>query len=195
MGADGRVSGDDELVAGLQAGRPEAARSLYEAYGPAVYGFVLRRTSDPELSQEIVQDVMTRIWRSAPRFDTRQGAFRSWVFQIARNAVSDEGRRSSRRPHVIQSFLPDPVERLARDQSVEEDVDALLRRWLITSALERLPADHRAIVDLVYFRQFKVAEAADHLGIPEGTVKSRCYYAVRNLRSALQELGVVPGDM
>jgi RNA polymerase sigma-70 factor, ECF subfamily len=195
MSENGRVSEDDDLVAELRAGRPDAARSLYEAYGPAVYGFVHRRTCDPELSREIVQDVMTSVWRSAPRFDGSRGSFRSWVFQIARNAVTDAGRRNSRRPFVTTSLSPEADGPLAVAQPVEDDVDAFVRNWLITSALERLPADHRAVVDLVYFRQLKVAEAAVHLGIPEGTVKSRCFYAVQNLRTAFHELGVVRGDL
>lgn len=197
MRKNDRVDEDDELVAGLQAGRPEAARLLYQTYGPALYGFAIRRTCDPELSREIVQDVMTSVWRSAPRFETGRGAFRSWVFQIARNAIADAGRRDSRRPQIVGSLFPEQGDHPARGtgQGVEDHVDAFVRNWLIASALERLPTDHRTVVDLVYFRQLKVAEAALHLGVPEGTVKSRCFYALQNLRSAFQELGVVPGDL
>ena len=71
----------------------------------------------------------------------------------------------------------------------------MFRNWLIAEALDRLPADHRAVVELVYFQQMKVAEAAVGLGIAEGTVKSRCFYALKNLRTGLNELGVINGDL
>lgn len=180
---------DDTLLERLQAGDADGVRALYAGYGPGVYGFVLRRTGDAELSREIVQDVMTSVWRSAPRFDARRGTLRSWVFEIARNAATDAGRRAATRPRVVAE-LPDD-----HRAAVVDEVDALLRDSLVRTALDRLPADHRAVLDLVYFRQLTVAEAARELGIPDGTVKSRCFYALKNLRTAFRELGVVTGDV
>ncbi|MFN0282894.1 MAG: sigma-70 family RNA polymerase sigma factor [Kineosporiaceae bacterium] len=164
-------------------------RALYAGYGPGIFGFVYRRTGDAELSREIVQDVMTNVWPSAPRFDSSRGSFRSWVFEIARNATTDAGRRSLSRPRLVTELPPDLA------GSVADDVDAFLRESLIRTALDRLPTDHHRVVDLVYFRQLTVAEAAAELRVPEGTVKSRCFYALKNLRNAFRELGVVSGDL
>lgn len=180
---------DDEILRLLRAGSPDGVRSLYAGYGPGLFGFVLRRTGDAELSREIVQDVMTNVWRSAARYDDSRGSLRSWVFEIARNATTDAGRRRASRPRLVAELPPDHA------GSVADDVDGVLRETLVRAALGRLPVDHRRVVELVYFGHRTVAEAAVELGIPEGTVKSRCFYALKNLRTAFQELGLVPGDL
>jgi RNA polymerase sigma-70 factor (ECF subfamily) len=180
---------DDEILRELRAGSADGVRSLYAGYGPGIFGFVFRRTGDAELSREIVQDVMTNVWRAAPRFDASRGSFRSWIFEIARNATTDAGRRVSSRPRLVAELPPDLA------GSVADDVDDVLRESLIRTALDRLPGDHRRVVELVYFRQLSVAEAAVELRIPEGTVKSRCFYALKNLRTAFRELGLVSGDL
>ena len=177
------------MLAELRCGSPDAVRALYAEYGPGIFGFVFRRTGDAELSREIVQDVMTSVWRSAPRFDASRGSFRSWIFEIARNATTDAGRRAAVRPRVVTELVPDAA------SAVSDEVDAFLRESLIRTALDRLPRDHREVVELVYFRQLSVNEAAERLRIPEGTVKSRCFYALKNLRNAFRELGVVTGDL
>lgn len=194
---------DAELVTALRTGTPQAARLLYDTYGQALYGFAYRRTGDAELSKDLVQDVMVRVWQAAPRFDPSLGTFRSWVFRIARNALTDEIRRAARRPRVVGPLDWNDREDAAvsattlagMGEPATDDVEAFLRSWLIGSALDRLPTDHRAVVELVYLRQLKISEAAQRLGVPEGTVKSRCFYALQNLRTAFQELGVVQHDL
>ena len=183
------MTDDDTLLAGLRAGRADAARALYDAYGAGVYAFARRRTGDAQLSSEIVQDVMTKVWRAAPRFDLGRGTLRSWVFQIARNTTIDAARRRRVRPGLLTATAPPEA------ASDIDDIEVLFRNWLIAEALSRLAPDHRAVLELVYVRQMKVAEAAAALGVPEGTVKSRCFYALKNLRSAFDELGVIDGDL
>jgi RNA polymerase sigma-70 factor (ECF subfamily) len=182
--------GDDvELLAGICAGQPGAARALYDEFGPAVYSFARRRTGDSELAREIVQDVMLKAWRGAARFDHERGSFRSWVFQIARNATIDAGRRRDARPRLLHRAPEhEPID-------ASDRIETMFRSWLVRAALDRLPPDHRAVVDLVYFQQFKLAEVAAMLGIAEGTVKSRCFYAMRNLRSSFEEMGVMNDDV
>lgn len=185
------MTDDRALLAELRARRPEAARALYEQYGPGLYAFACRRSGDAQLSREIVQDVMLSVWSAAPRFDESRGSLRSWVFQIARNATIDASRRRNSRPGLLHDVARADADR--RDPA--DDIEVMFRNWLIAEALERLPADHRAVVELVYFQQLKVSEAAAALGIPEGTVKSRCFYALQNLRTGLSELGVINGDL
>lgn len=182
---------DRTLLAELKARRPDAARALYEQYGPGLYAFARHRCGDEQLSREIVQDVMLSVWRAAPRFDDDRGSLRSWVFQIARNATIDASRRRSSRPSLLHDVSSVDADR----RNPVDDIEVMFRNWLIAEALDRLPADHRAVVDLVYFQQMRVSEAAAVLGIPEGTVKSRCFYALQNLRTGLSELGVINGDL
>jgi RNA polymerase sigma-70 factor (ECF subfamily) len=72
-----------------------------------------------------------------------------------------------------------------------DNVDQLVEGWLVAEALERLSADHQAVVRAMYYEGQSVAEAARRLSVPEGTVKSRAYYAVRALRTAFEEMGVL----
>ena len=69
--------------------------------------------------------------------------------------------------------------------------DELLMTWVVADAVTHLSAEHRAVLQECYFNGRSVAEAARRLGIPEGTVKSRTHYALRALRLALEEMGVV----
>lgn len=194
---------DAALAAALRSGTPRAARQLYDTYAQPLHRFVHRRTGDPELAQEVVQDVMVRVWQAAPRFDPSLGTFRAWVFRIARNALTDEVRRAGRRPRVVgplewhdrEDGQVSAVTLASVGDPAGDDVEAFLRSWLIRTALERLSTDHRTVVDLVHLRQLTIAQAAERLGIPEGTVKSRCFYALQNLRTAFQELGVVQHDL
>lgn len=186
------MTDDTELIAALQAGRPAAARALYDAYGPGLYAFARRRTGDPQLAREIVQDVMVKVWRSASRFDPELATLRTWMFQIARNATIDAARRHARRPQLVRDSRPDDD---VGPGDHDADIESMFRSWLVRTALDRLGPDHRAAIELVYFGHLSVAEAAARLGIAEGTVKSRCFYAMQGLRAAFDELGVIDGDL
>jgi RNA polymerase sigma-70 factor (ECF subfamily) len=77
-----------------------------------------------------------------------------------------------------------------RTGNPEQEIDHALDQILVEEALARLQPDHRSVVVALYYQRLSVAEAADQLGIPPGTVKSRAFYAVRSLRTVLDEMGV-----
>ena len=175
----------DELIAReLQTGSDESAvRALYRAYGGGLYGFALRRLGDRGLAEEVVQDVLTRVWRSASEFDPARATFRTWVYGIARNALIDVERRRSVRPPMAHA---EPSE----DQTVgDEPIERAMQRWHVQEALAQLKPEHRSVLDLVYFQGLTMSGAAERMGLPVGTVKSRCFYALENLRLALDEAG------
>jgi RNA polymerase sigma-70 factor (ECF subfamily) len=179
------VAADEELIARLAAGDGQAAaRALYRAYGGELYGFALRRLGDRGAAEELVQDVFTRVWRHAAEFDPARGTLRTWLYGIARNALVDAERRRAARPQLAAI---EPGESADPDEPLEQ---ALLR-WQIGLALERLTPEHRQAIELLHLRGLSVRETARRLGVPEGTVKSRCYYALQALRLTLDELGVV----
>jgi RNA polymerase sigma-70 factor, ECF subfamily len=82
------------------------------------------------------------------------------------------------------------VAEVPEDRTQVDMSDQLLLSWVVAEAITRLSPDHRAVLLECYYRGRPVAEAAERLGIPEGTVKSRTHYALRALRLALAELGV-----
>jgi RNA polymerase sigma-70 factor (ECF subfamily) len=105
---------------------------------------------------------------------------------VARNLVVDGVRARRSRPFEVgdQALAAVPA---------DDTLDRALLSWEIADALAELRPDHRSVLIETYYRGRSVAEAADALGIPPGTVKSRSYYALRALRLALEERGVVPG--
>jgi len=163
-----------------------AARALYRIYGGELYGFAYHRLRDRGLAEELVQDVFTRVWRHAAEFDERQATVRTWLYAIARNAVSDLERNRSRRPrlaaHDTQAEVAAP----------DEPIETALLRYQIQMALQRLTAEHRQIISLVHFQGMRLSDVAEFSGLPLGTVKSRLHYASRSLRLTLEELGVTP---
>jgi RNA polymerase sigma-70 factor (ECF subfamily) len=112
-----------------------------------------------------------------------EGSVRAWLFTVARNIVIDEWRSRRTQAELTVADVPEPA-------ATADETDRLLLSWVVAEAITRLSEEHRAVLLDCYYRGLPVAEAARHLGVPEGTVKSRTHYALRALRLALEEMGV-----
>jgi len=177
---------DHKLMRALAIDRDDrAARELYRTYSDEIYGFALRRLRDRGAAEEVVQDVFTRAWRHAGEFDPQRSSLRTWLYGIARNAVIDHERRRARRPPAAPAEAPEAA-------SLDEPIERAVLRWQVELALGRLRSEHREVVALAHVQGLSVREIAARLGLAEGTVKSRTYYALQSLRLALEELGVTP---
>ena len=162
-------------------------RAAYSAHAGEMFGFAVRSLDDRGLAEEAVQEAFVRAWRFGDRFDPELGTVRAWLFAILRHVVIDMARARSIRPEPAS----DEAIRRATDgaASTEDRLEQALLTWQIEEALRRIGDDHRRVVVETYFRRRPYAEVAAGLGIPEGTVKSRVYYALRALRLALEEMG------
>jgi RNA polymerase sigma-70 factor (ECF subfamily) len=158
----------------------DVVAAIYRDHGTALRRFVLSCTSDENLADDVVQETVLRVWQHAPQIT---GSLRSYLFRTARNVIIDNYRRARRRPAETG---PDALE-LAESS---ERVDELLNRVLMEEALLRLSREHREVLVALHYQRFTVTEAALRLNIPSGTVKSRAFYAVRALRTILDEMGV-----
>jgi RNA polymerase sigma-70 factor, ECF subfamily len=165
------------------SGCDNSAGTWLTAHQARLVGFVLPIVNgDLQAAEDVVQETMLRGWQHAGELSPEQAG--SWLHKVARNiAISNYHRRRQARPREVpldESIVP------AAGDGLDGMVDALL----IASALNSLSADHRrVIVELFYYRR-TVAEVAALLGIPEGTVRSRCFYGLRALRRTLEEQGV-----
>jgi RNA polymerase sigma-70 factor (ECF subfamily) len=162
----------------------ELMRVLYREHAGPLLGFVLHLVGgDRQRAEDVVQETLVRAWRHADQLDSRDRSLRPWLVTVARRIVIDGHRRTAARPPETD---PGPLELLP----AEDELDRALRMMAITDALGALTQAHREVVVETYLKGRSVAEAAAELGIPEGTVKSRVYYALRSLRLALEERGV-----
>ncbi|MDF5757872.1 sigma-70 family RNA polymerase sigma factor [Spongiactinospora sp. TRM90649] len=158
--------------------------ALYREYHRPLMGFVIRLTGgDRQLAEDVVQETMVRAWRSADRLDTEAGSLMPWLATVARRIVIDERRRRDARP-------PEAGEGHLESVPMPDRMDDLLRQVVVTDALKSLSEAHRQVLNETILRDRSAADAAEVLGIPVGTVKSRVYYALRALRVALEERGV-----
>lgn len=155
--------------------------AAYADHGGELYGYARRALGDALLAEEAVQEVFLRAWRARDRFDPDVATVRTWLFAILRNVVVDLARRRAR-----DDRRDDFAEPLTADGA-----EAVLRSWQVEDALRRLSPHHRDVLVRTYFLDRPPAEVATELGVPVGTVHSRVYYALRNLRLALEEVGWV----
>jgi RNA polymerase sigma-70 factor, ECF subfamily len=161
-------------------------RMLYEEHAGPLLMFVLRLTGgDRQRAEDIVQETLLRAWRNAHRLGAQgQQSLRPWLVTVARRIAIDDHRSVSARP-------PETYDReLESFPSTADDTDRVLQLMTVTDALRALSQSHREILVETYFRGRTVPEAAEALGLPLGTAKSRVYYALRALRTALQQRGV-----
>jgi RNA polymerase sigma-70 factor (ECF subfamily) len=180
------AAGDVVLVERLRGDETgDAMRALYRIYGGELYGFTLNALGDRGAAEEIVQEVFVRAWRHAGSYDPGRAAVRTWLYQIARNAIIDSRRRASVRPGLPQ-HLP------TSEAESGESLERAMLGWQVAAALERLTPEHRQMIRMAQFRGLTMREIAEHTGLPLGTVKSRTWYALRALRLVLEEMGVTP---
>lgn len=166
------------------AEREEGLRALFDEHARALLAYAVRLTDgDRGRAEDIVQETLLRAWRNLDRLDEDSRPVRPWLFTVAQHLAVDAGRARRARPAEVGDAGLASVAGL-------DQVDGALDRILITDALESLSAEHRAVIVETYFHGRTVAETAVRLGIPQGTVKSRCYYALRALKLALAERGV-----
>ena len=161
-------------------------RMLYEEHAGPLLMFVLRLTGgDRQRAEDIVQETLLRAWRNAHRLGAQgQQSLRPWLVTVARRIAIDDHRSTTARP-------PETYDReLESFPSTADDTDRVLQLMTVTDALKTLSQSHREILVETYFRGKTVPEAAEVLGLPLGTAKSRVYYALRALRTALQQRGV-----
>jgi len=168
------------------AGDREAFGELLARHRGRMWAVALRTTSNPEDAADALQDAALSAFKAAGSF-RQDSAVGTWLYRITVNACLDRLRRQAARPTV---HYPDPESAVWR-QATEDPTDMAEQRELrliLEQALAKLPVDQRAAVVLVDVQGLAVDEAAAALGVPTGTVKSRCARGRAKLAVTLREL-------
>lgn len=177
----------DDLLTAVGTRRDgKAFTALFDHFQPRVHAQMLRLGLAPVAAADVTQDVMETIWRKAHLFDRRKSAAATWVFHIARNRRIDIRRRSREHSFATQDFfaIPDPTE------ASDDCVDTAQREHRVRIALNSLPQEQLALVQLAFFEGLSHGSIAERMNLPLGTVKSRLRLAFSRLRRILHDIGV-----
>jgi len=161
------VSSDEALI-----------RSLYEEHGATLLAYTTRLLGDRSAAEDVLQETLIRAWKHADSLTESAGSIRGWLFTVARNIVTDRLRaKAARPPDVAETPTTVPVE--------QDHAQRVADSMLALEALDHLSDEHRSVIVEIYFHDRSVAETAELLGIPAGTVKSRSHNALKLLRRSL----------
>ncbi|HSJ84263.1 MAG TPA: sigma-70 family RNA polymerase sigma factor [Acidimicrobiia bacterium] len=174
-----RPGNEAELLTRVVSGDRAAFDAIMRLHEDRVFSVCLRVLRDREGALDATQDTFLTVFRKANQFQGRS-ALGTWIYRIAVNTCYDHLRRSGRRP---TQPLPEHVD--PSDPSAEEAIDSAALRPEIESALALIPTDFRDAVILSDLEGLTMPEAAEVLGVPIGTVKSRVFRGRRLLAELL----------
>jgi RNA polymerase sigma factor (sigma-70 family) len=172
---------DAQTLRRIAGGDRQALTELYLRFRLPLFRYLLQLTPDHGLAEELLQDTLVAIWKSARSFEGRSSG-RTWLFGIARRQAHNTLRQRGLplADIAVLETLP------ACDPEPEDAALAAAERAELADALRDLPAIHREILVLVFLQELSYVETAQVLGVPIGTVKSRLNHAKRALRAQLE---------
>lgn len=176
---------DLDLIKRIAAKDRLACQALYARHHLRLYRFLLRLLGDEAIAEELTQDVFMEVWRNAARFEGRS-APSTWMMSIAHNKAMDRLRRrgEDRLDEAKLALIEDPAD------TPEETAEKRSRNGLIRQCLMKLSAEHREVIDLVYYHEKSIVEVSQIAGIPENTVKTRMFYARKKLQELFSAAGI-----
>jgi RNA polymerase sigma-70 factor (ECF subfamily) len=177
---------DEFLMARVARGDRQALRLLYGRHQLKVFRFALRLTGNSATAEDVVSEVFLELWRRAGSFEGR-ARLSTWLLAIARNKAFSLLRARTEEPldDAVASAIPDGA------GTAEEALDVAKRGAVLQRCLAQLSPAHREIIDLAYYHGRSVEEVAAVVGIPAATVKTRMFYARRQLAEHLRAAGIV----
>jgi RNA polymerase sigma-70 factor, ECF subfamily len=174
---------DEDLLLAVARGDQAAFADLFDRFGGSVFGVVKRVVRDPSQSEEVTQEVMVEVWRTATRFDPVRGTAQTWILTMAHRRAIDRVRS--------EQASRDRTDRIGvRDRSrpfdeVAEAVELRFEHQQVRDSLTALTELQREAVELAYYGGYTYREVAELLDTPLGTVKTRMRDGLIRLRDAM----------
>lgn len=170
-----------EGMQGMQGMRREAFERIYEDNARQLLAFLVYRTGDPGLAEDILADTFERVLERGGSFDSSRGSEKAWLYSIALNRLRDHARRAAAEARALERVGARGEDVVAWNMDLVEDRDVLLR------GLAHLNDEEREAVALRYGADLSIAEIASVVRTPATTVKGRLYHALRKLRDQTAE--------
>ena len=181
--ADGGDRSTEDLLASTARGDEQAFAELYDRLSPVVFGIVRRVLRDPAQSEEVMQEVMLELWRTAARFDATRASAQTWALTIGHRRAVDRVRS--------EQAATDRDLRIGRRDSgpaydqVVDEVVGRLERERVRRCLESLTELQREAVTLAYYSGHTYREVGELLSVPLPTVKTRMRDGLIRLRDCV----------
>ena len=179
MGKKRKISlSEEELVLALRQREKVAVEALYDMYSASLFGVIVRIVNDEAIAEDILQDTFVKIWNSFSSYSTEKGRLFTWMVNIARNLAIDKIRSKDFKNQTKNQELENNV------TFIDEQRNTVYKPELlgVKDLVEQLKPEQKSILDLVYFKGYTHVEAADELGVPLGTIKTRLRLAIIQLR-------------
>ncbi len=175
---------DVKLARRIAAGDESALRELNAEYGKRLYAYALRLTGDQAKAEDVVQDVLVVVWKTAARY-RGEGRFIAWLLGIVHHTAMNSIRHASIQiSEAMEESLP------ANTNSPETQAQLNQQGEWVRKGLESLSSEHRAVLELVFYQGLSLDEIAQVCRCPLGTVKSRLAYARQHLKGILSRQGL-----
>lgn len=174
----------EDLLADVARGDQAAFATFYDRVHTQVYGLVRRVLRDPAQSEEITQEVLLDVWRTASRFDRSRGSATAWLMTMAHRRAVDRVRseQSTRNRENKVGVRDQPADGF---DEVAETVEVRLEHQQVRQAMDRLTDLQRESIELAYYGGYTYREVAELLDTPLGTVKTRLRDGLIRLRDAM----------
>ena len=155
-----------------------AVEALYDMYSSSLFGVISRIIKDTAVAEDVLQDTFVKIWNSFSSYSTEKGRLFTWMVNIARNLAIDKIRSKDFKNQAKNQALENNV------TFIDEQRNTVYKPELldIKEMVDKLKPEQKSILDLVYFKGYTHVEAADELGVPLGTIKTRLRIAIIQLR-------------
>ena len=172
----GETSSDTILIERIAAGDKLAMHALFARHRTTIYRWLLRFVGNETVAEDLLSDVFFDVWQQAGRFEGRS-TVSTWLLSIARfKALSARRRRThAELNEVIEATVADSVD------NAEVVLEKKHQAEMLRGALTKLSPEHREIIDLVYYHEKSVDDAANILSIPATTVTTRMFYARKEI--------------
>jgi RNA polymerase sigma-70 factor, ECF subfamily len=183
---DSVVSDEALLIAVGNNQDVDAFNQLFTRFAKKILALGMKLTRNEQLANDLIQESMLNVWQKAPLYDLDKGSAKGWIFTLSRNRCFDMLRKQKRQPNCISADDIWPIESGAEPTMVHEDIAGQqVELSLIEGYFDKLSDSQRAVVEQIYIKDRTHEEAAAHLQIPLGTLKSRLRLGVAKLRNMI----------
>jgi len=167
---------------GSPATDQQVLNDAFVAYRSELTSLARRTLGSAHLAEDAVQETFARAWRARHRYDSSLGSLRTWLYSIERNLLVDMAR-SQQRQDTRDSWLA------VASEPIVDHVERAMASWQVEEAVRHLTPEHRTVIVEIYLKGRTSKEMAERLAVPEGTVRSRLFYALKALKLTLEEMG------